>query len=67
VSDASARWVVVLGADRRYYVYRATLVPGATAGDSLANAAPMFVFSTGSASWRDQAGNWLAGADNAAE
>jgi hypothetical protein len=61
---SDTRWLVMLGADRRYYVYEAKLVTGVTS-TPLANAIQMYVFSKSAAAWRDEVGNWRAGADTA--
>ena len=61
--NSGPRWVVVQGADRRYYVYAGS-VGGGTPGP-LENAVVTYVFAKSSAAWRDEAGNWLASIDTA--
>jgi hypothetical protein len=64
-TTAVTRWVVLVGADRRYYVYEAKLAAPGTAATPLDTAATMYVFGAAFASWRDDDAIWRAARDTA--
>ncbi len=62
----TTRWVVLQGADRRYYVYEAHLAQSASnLNPPESGAIGVYVFGPSWASWQLEGGDWKAGKDTA--